>query len=281
MQEAVKKYARKFAAAAAIFALATQVTPAGAQGANDGALAYAAQAKALYRSDGPSLYRSNDDGKSWAQVPLGSRSGAIRAVVASPTGDEALYVAGPGLGVLKSVDGGASWRPIDDTLPSRDVTTLAAHNTEPDTLYAVLAGAGIYRTEDGGNRWRLVDKGPSSPIRQLIHSNMEGSMQSGWLFAATDQGVHRAMDCLCGFRVAGNSPEVVPTVVHDPAKPEVLYAASAQQVFRTANGGEEWQLTGSPGAAISALAHSPSGVLYALLADGRVMRSDSQGARWE
>jgi hypothetical protein len=32
---------------------------------------------------------------------------------------------------------------------------------------------------------------------------------------------------------------------------------------------------------ISALAYSPSGALYALLADGRVVRSKDKGRQWE
>src|SRR3546814_15414001 len=74
----------------------------------------------------------------------------------------------------------------------------------PDTVYAVVAEQGIYRSEDGGAGWRMMDKGPEAEIQRIIHSNLEGSMQSGWLFAATDRGVYRSMDCFCGWRNAGD-----------------------------------------------------------------------------
>jgi photosystem II stability/assembly factor-like uncharacterized protein len=110
---------------------------------------------------------------------------------------------------------------------------------------------------------------------------MEGSMQSGWLFAATDKGVYRAMDCFCGFRLAGSLPGPVSTVTYDPNQPKELYAAIGKDVFSTANGGEDWQKAASPGGEVGALTYSPSGVLYALLADGRLVRSQDKGRRWE
>jgi photosystem II stability/assembly factor-like uncharacterized protein len=247
-----------------------------------GALAYASQTEALFKSDGQALYRSDNGGKEWTRVTLPpSAKGRVTAIAVSAVGPGALYVTGRRVGVLRSTDAGGSWVPIGQGLPSDDVIALAAHSTAPDTVYAVLAGKGIYRSEDGGKGWRMVDKGPQAQLRQFIHSGMEGSMQSGWLFAATDKGVYRAMDCFCGFRLAGSLPGPVSSVTFDPRHPKELYAAVGKDLFSTANGGEEWGAVASPGTEVSALAHAPSGVLYALLADGRVVRSRDKGREWE
>jgi hypothetical protein len=248
-----------------------------------GALAYAPQMDALYRSDGQALYRSDSDGKEWTKValPPAANAGRVTAMAVSAVGQGALYVAGRGIGVLKSVNAGKSWVSIGEGLPSDDVITLAAHSSAADTVYTVLAGKGIYRTEDGGKSWRMVDKGPQAELRAFIHSGMEGSMQSGWLFAATDKGVYRAMDCFCGFRLAGSLPGPVSAVTYDLKEPKKLFAAVGKDIFSTANGGEDWQRAGSPGGEIGALAYSPSGGLYALLADGRVVHSRDRGGQWE
>lgn len=260
-----------------------QIAPAAIAHADQiaSALAYAPQTDTLYKSDGRALYRSDDGGKQWSRVPLPANSGRVTAIAVSPVGQGALYVAGRGVGVLKSVDAGNTWVPIGQGLPSDDVVALAAHSTSAETVYAVLRGKGIYRSEDGGQRWRMVDKGPEAQLHHLIHSGMEGSMQSGWLFAATDKGVYRAMDCFCGFRKAGTLPGPVSAVTYDPTQPKELYAATGKQVFATANGGEDWEPAGSPGGEVRALAHTRSGALYALLADGRVVRSTDKGRRWE
>jgi photosystem II stability/assembly factor-like uncharacterized protein len=269
--------------AAALLLAGTVVVQAAPAVRSAGALAHAPQTEALYKTDGQALYRSDNGGKEWAQVPLAStaKTGRVTAMAVSAVGQGALYVAGRGVGVLKSTDAGKTWAPIGQGLPTDDVIALAAHSSVADTIYAVLAGKGIYRSEDGGKRWRMVDKGPQGQLRQFIHSGMEGSMQSGWLFAATDKGVYRAMDCFCGFRLAGSLPGPVSAVTFDPRQPKELYAAVGKDVFSTANGGEDWQAVASPGGAIGALVYSPSGVLYALLADGRVVRSTDKGRQWE
>lgn len=246
-------------------------------------MAYSQRTGALYKSDGRALYRSDDDGKQWRKVSLNPLPDGARitSVAVSAGVPEALYVAGPGLGVLKNADTGKSWIPIANGLPSRDVVALAAHSTAVETVYAMVTGRGIYRSEDGGARWRMVDKGPPARLRQFIHSNLAGSMQSGWIYAATDKGVYRAMDCFCGFRPAGTLPGSASAISYNPKQPTELYAAVGSQVFRTANGGESWQQAESPGGAVTALAHTPAGALYALLADGRVARSRNKGREWE
>src|SRR3546814_4925619 len=94
---------------------------------------------------------------------------------------------------------------------------------------------------------------------------------------SSDLGVYRSMDCFCGWRNAGDTRHVSSAIAYDPKQPMTLYAAAGGQVFITANGGEDWQAVGSPGDEVSALAHSPSGVLYALLGDGRVAQRSSKG----
>ena len=248
-----------------------------------GSLAHDPQTDVLYKSDGRALYTSDDGGKQWQQLPLdrSSNDGRIAAVAVSAGGQGTVYVGGPGLGVLKSVDAGGSWAAVDEGLPSREVIALATHSTLPETVYAVLAEDGIYRSEDGGASWRMVDKGPEAPVRQIVHANMEGSMQTGFLFAATENGVYRAMDCFCGWRIAGNSPEAVSAVAFNPSEPAEVYVAAGRQIFKTGNGGEEWHSAGSPGGEVTALAHSRSGVLYALVADDQVVRGSGQGRQWE
>jgi len=286
MPSVFTKLARQLAAvvmtASVLIGLQVAQTAAGTDRAV-GTLAYAPQTDAFYRSDGQAVYRSDDGGKHWTQVPVAesANGGQIEAVALSAAGQGVLYVAGPGVGVLKSVDAGKSWNRIDQGLPSRNVVAFATHSTIPDTVFAVVSGEGIYRSEDGGAQWRMVDKGPQAEIRQLIHSNLEGSMQSGWLFAATDKGVYRSMDCFCGWRPAGSLPGPVSVVVYDPKQPMALYAATGEQVFSTTNGGEEWRTAGSPGVSVIALAHSPSGVLHALLSDGRIVQSRDKGRQWE
>ena len=96
---------------------------------------------------------------------------------------------------LRSDDRGVNWRTVSDGLPSQEVGAFAVHSYLPDTLYAWIAEQGIFRTEDGGGKWNLMDAGPDSPISMLAHSTYEGSMNTGWLYAATLDGPYLSMDC--------------------------------------------------------------------------------------
>lgn len=153
-------------------------------------------------SDG-SLLRADQEGLSrwrsavgWIEVPVPESSG-LSAVVINPEEPSTLYASGLGLGVIRSDDGGASWRKVVTGLPDLDVTALAMHSVQRETLFAWVKGVGIYRTEDGGDSWvRMPDPGPpDTTVRGLTHSNLPGSMKTGWLYAATPTGTYLSMDC--------------------------------------------------------------------------------------
>lgn len=96
---------------------------------------------------------------------------------------------------MRSDDRGETWRAIGAGLPSPDVAAIAVHSFRPDTLYAWLPRRGVFRTEDGGGRWQKMDDGPPAAVAGLAHSTLPGSMNTGWLYAATGEGPYLSMDC--------------------------------------------------------------------------------------
>lgn len=240
-------------------------------------LAYDQATSALFKADDGAIYRSLDDGATWQPgltVPEGGAIGAI-AIAAQGGG---LYAAGPGIGVL-FLDGDGSWLARNGDLPTTNVTALAAHADQPATLYAYIPEFGIYRTEDAGGTWQLMDRGPAD-ISHLIHSNMPGSMQTGWLYAIAGEGVQVSMDCFCLWRALG-AFDAASTIAYDPANPTQLYAASRRGLFQSSNGGLDWEAVPSPPAEIAALLVAPSGTLYAGGAGGELYRSIDGAATWE
>src|SRR6266581_6726635 len=220
------------------------------------------------------LFRSSDSGQSWNPVAIpSSGNGATAGLAASPAGKSVTYVVGEGLGVLQSEDGGTSWIERNEGLPSRDVIAVAAHTTQPETVYVVVPDHGVYRSQDAGKSWRLMDRGSLGGIKQLIHSDMPGSMQTGWLFAATSKGIRRSMDCFCLWQDAGKLESEVYSVTYDPGQPEHIYAATENGLFRSTDGGESWVQTTSPGSKVVALAFARTGTLYAVNDEGILFRS--------
>lgn len=234
----------------------------------------------LYKANGRTLYQREADAGDWSVLELPIAKGAsLTDISASAVKDGAVYVAGIGVGVLKSSDGGKRWSDVSQGLPGKDVIALTTHSTEADTVYAVVAEKGFFRSQDAGKTWQWMDKGPRAQVSGLVHSNMEGSMQTGWLFVATDSGVYRSMDCFCLFELAGELPGAVADVTFDRQQPARIFAAVGHQVFISEDGGEQWELAGELSAPIAAVDHV-DGVLYALQDDGKVLGSADSGKSW-
>ena len=244
-------------------------------------LAYDPGADALLKAYAHALYRSTDQGRSWQKIAVAPlKDGPISSFAVSPAGRGILYVAGAGVGVLRSDDGGNTWIERNEGLANRNAIAVTTHTTQPETAYAVLGDHGVYRSQDGGNSWRLMDRISQQGLRQLIHSNMAGSMQTGWLFAATSKGVRRAMDCFCLWQTAGKLDGQAYAVTYDPGEPKHLYAATEKGLFSSTDGGENWTQMKSPTSGIVALAFTRSGLLFAVNADSDLYRSDDGGAQW-
>lgn len=258
------------------------VLPEGSPAGEVAALRYDGETDRLLRAHSRAVYETADGGATWRPLalPAAVQQGRISAVSASDSG-RMLYVAGPGVGVYRSTDGGATWVPRNKGLPSRDVAAFATHATRPGTLYAFVPDVGIHRSEDAGESWKQMDGGPGVPVRRFFHSDMEGSMETGWLFAATPEGVRRSMDCFCGWRPTGELPagEVL-DVAYDPRQPERVFASTAAGVFRSADGGESWEAVRTEGSVPAALAVDAAGVLYGVTREGALLRSADQGESW-
>ncbi|MCA9331198.1 hypothetical protein KC957_04045 [Candidatus Saccharibacteria bacterium] len=160
------------------------------------ALAYEPNDDSLLKADSMGLWRWRVD-RGWQVLPVPEAAAGFSGVVANPDQPGLIYASGQDLGVIESDDGGKSWQAINTGLPNLDVTALALHSFRRATLYAWVHNEGIYRTEDGGATWEKVpDEGPSNTdVRRLVHSTLPGSMNTGWLYAATPSGAYLSMDC--------------------------------------------------------------------------------------
>lgn len=273
----------KFSIFSILIAATLATSAAAAAGGRIIALAFDREANALFMARAHALYRINDEGQNWTKIslPPSVQGNAIAAVAVSAKRGNIIYLAGPGFGVLRSSDDGRNWVAHNDGLPSRNIAALAAHADQPDTLYAYVPGKGVFRVDDAGAHWKWMDNGPREGIGQFIHSNMPGSMQTGWLFAATSKGVGRSMDCFCLWQDAGGLAAPVDAVSYDPREPRHVYAATAEGLFLSTDGGEQWTRLSAPASRLTALAVSPAGAVFAGTADGGLYRSNDQAKSWE
>lgn len=153
------------------------------------------------------LYRSNNGGYDWQQLPLPfDRIGTFAISTEKPT---ALYIFG-NLGIYRSSDSGQSWEKLLET--NFWAQTLAIHPRIPSIIYAGggkfpgIMGldpgqAECYISTDDGKTWRSSILPDNIPIRWLaphpidediVYAATENSFHgqiSGNLFRSDDQGM--------------------------------------------------------------------------------------------
>jgi photosystem II stability/assembly factor-like uncharacterized protein len=179
---------------------------------------------------------------------------------------EGVILAGSTDGVLKSDDGGQSWAEASDGLAVRHVRWMAFHPDISDREFAGTEPAGIFVSHNGGDRW---DGRPEvAALRDRFHWWLPYSPEAGCvrgfaffgdrIYAAVEVGgVLRSDDAGERWRLASGStgepvfegpqPPLVHADVHNvvahPSSPDLVFAATAEGLFRSEDGGDTWTVT--------------------------------------
>lgn len=149
------------------------------------------------------LYQSQDEGQSWQPMtlPADIPANGIAHVAIRSDQPNIIYLAGRSIGIWRSRDAGQIWQKATQGLENEQVTALALHSNgyprdNTKSLFAWVADVGIFESHDEGDTWkRSADQGP--PNRQVLaltHTPLPGSMNTGWLYAATPDGAYLSMD---------------------------------------------------------------------------------------
>jgi photosystem II stability/assembly factor-like uncharacterized protein len=214
-------------------------------------------ARVMFASSGARVFKSGNGGRTWRPQEL-SRS-RVDELAMAPGDPNTLYV-GTARGVFKTTDGGASWEatsagllPAKETAERRQhrlaegyVYALVVDRRDPDIVYAGTYVTGVFKTTNGGASWRSVGLGS------------------------------------------------VNTLALDPRDPETIYAGAVgaaagrgsiydwSGVFKSSNGGANWQPLGLKGTNVSALVLDPQHpeTIYASTDRKGLVKSTDGGASW-
>ena len=167
------------------------------------------------------VYRTEDDGRSWAPRNTGIRAEflpdkhpefgqCVHKVVQHPARPDTLFAQNH-WGLYRSDDGGDLWQDVARGVPSDFGFGMAIHPRDPDTVYIVPlesdmfrcvpeARLRVYRTRDGGRSWHALTRG--LPQRDAYDTVLRDALatdraepagvyvgtRSGRVYASRDEG---------------------------------------------------------------------------------------------
>jgi photosystem II stability/assembly factor-like uncharacterized protein len=232
-----------------------------ATASSDGQVIYAAEA-------GGGLYRSNNGGVNWTQVP--SELGIdIRAMQISPRDAARIYVLAAWERIYESDDGGQTWQARWTGLGLTTEAISLAINPESSSPMYLGTDTGLYRSRYRGKDWRPVghrldDQTVLTLVARPSPNNEEGASV---LYIGATRGAYRSHDGGDTVELWGKGLEEksVTAILFDPKNPRAVYAGTAYAgLYTSDNGGETWQPIGPPelaGELVEAMAWAPTNEL--------------------
>lgn len=188
--------------------------------------------------------------------PIGLYGGYVTNVAVDPRNANVVYAGVYTAGLYKSSDGGANWSHIFPM--SGGYATVAVAPTNSSVLYLnvwMSNKQGLYRSRNGGQNWEPITWGENqgSFCGQAVAVS---PIDENLLLVASERG----MDSYCQSSAAGGNG-----------------------IYRSADGGNTWQLVSSPAwpGGVRAIHFAPSApyIVYAAGGNG-ILRSTDGGQSW-
>jgi photosystem II stability/assembly factor-like uncharacterized protein len=235
------------------------------------------------------VFKSADGGTSWGLINNGltNASGLTLnafSVAVDPKTPNTLYVGGELVAqaaIFKSINQGISWTAASAGLPQELlIRKLVVDPVTSTTVYA-LGSAGVSKSIDAGGHWASANVGLTDTNTNTLIADPSSA---GILYVGTNRGgVFKSTDSAASWVATGLSNTRITALGIDPRNPNILYAASFGNFFKSTDGGNSWTAinTGIPLSFISSIAIDPaSSAVYAATEAFGVFQSTDGGNSW-
>jgi photosystem II stability/assembly factor-like uncharacterized protein len=222
------------------------------------------------------IFRSEDDGKTWAEGRTDMLHDCPRLLhtrVTCLAGDpeiaDRLWAGVEIDGVHRSEDGGRTWRPLGNGLSSRDIHALTVVPAPAGARHLLAAtNRDLDRSTDGGETWRPLEIGKALPWsycralaqipgrpNEVLLGNGEGPPGWGGVIARSGDGGQTWK----AAAMPGRANSTIWTFAVHAADPRLVYAASVSgQLYRSTDAGVSWEKLAREFGEVRALAWAPA-----------------------
>ena len=184
------------------------------------------------------IFRSDDSGDSWKQLPTQSVPGLIHveSLAIDPRTTDTIY-AGTFYLPYKSLDGGQTWRSMKNgIIDDSDIFAIDIDPRDPNHIIA-SACSGIYETKNAGESWRKVQGIPSQSRR--TRAILQHPSVAGIVFAGTTEGFWRSEkggDADSWMVTTSRQLEINSIAVH-PSRPDMVFIGTNNYGVMVSNDG--------------------------------------------
>lgn len=195
----------------------------------------------------PGVLKSTNGGGNWQPMNTGLTVQTVLALAIDPVNTNIIFAgttSGQANAVFRSTNGGANWFPVGTGLPNGITNALAIDPVNPSIVYAGTQ-FGFFKSTNGGGSasWVGMNTGFTPIATPTIDAIAINPQDTNTLYVGTGGfGVWKSVNGGGNWTAMNNglTDFLVNGLVLDPQRPNVLYAATSGDFFRSTNGGESW-----------------------------------------
>jgi len=193
--------------------------------------AFARNASYLFGgTSGGGVYRSSDNGSSWAQTNVGLADTFVTSLLVK---NSYLFAGTSAGGIFRSTNNGTSWIPKITNLGSLNIETLGLKDT---LMFAGTSDAGIFRSTDNGDQWAAAATGITATRITAITASGNAVVA-----ATPDSGIFRSTnDGLNWTQVNNGLGQLFSMNCFATSGPNLFVGSSGRGVFYTTDNGANW-----------------------------------------
>jgi photosystem II stability/assembly factor-like uncharacterized protein len=197
----------------------------------------------IFASACSGIYRSENGGELWTKLSgIPGTHRRTHVIAQDPQASETIF-AGTTLGLFKSPDGGRSWL----HLSTEQVNWMVFDPQDPKVLYLATEYAGILKSADGGQTFAAHNRGfVNQSLTQIAGSGSR--LYAISIYEGRYGGVFRSFDGGLDWTLCANEDalsdrslsSLVAARQSVPSRPDLLFAASQDEILKSADAGKTW-----------------------------------------
>jgi len=193
----------------------------------------------IFASACSGIYRSENGGALWAKLRGIPGTHRRTHIIAQDPRDSGVIFAGTTLGLFKSPDAGKTWL----HLSSEQVNWMVFDPADPKVLYLATEYAGILKSTDSGQTFAEHNRGFANHSLTQITSSGDHLYASS-IYEGNHGGVFRSIDGGLDWTLYSNEEALagrnLSALVAAPSHKDLLFAASQDELLKSADGGKTW-----------------------------------------